>query len=101
MTPEQEAHRDGLIKRVKHFLVLTEDMTDEINAAAAEDPKAWTEFDRNRNVMALKTCQHMLEDMVERLLLQVGRWEEINQPGVTWEQVKARIHARSKPLPRK
>jgi hypothetical protein len=91
MTPEQAEHRDDLIRRVKKFLVEVEDIEDEITSAREEDPKAWTEFDEKRNVSALRTVKHMLVDMVERLLPQVGRWEEILKPGETWENVRRRL----------
>ncbi len=88
---ELEELRDGLIVRVKKFLVEVEEIGDEIKSAHAEDPKAWTDFDCNRNVMALRTVEHQLQDMVDRLLLQVGRWDEIMKPGAKWDDIKKTI----------
>ncbi len=88
---ELEALRDGLLVRVKKFLVEVEEIGDEIESAHAEDPKQWTEFDEKRNSAALRTVKYLLVDMVERLLPQVGRWDEILKPGVTWEEVRRRL----------
>lgn len=88
---EADTMRDALIKRVTKFLVEVEEIEDEIKSAHAEDPERWTEFDVRRNVMALRTSGLQLVDMVERLLPQVGRWDEINAPGAKWDEIKARI----------
>lgn len=88
---EADALRDALIKRVTKFLVEVEEIGDEIRTAHAEDPKRWTEFDERRNTMALRTVEHQLMDMTDRLLLQVGRWDEIMKPGAKWDEIKARI----------
>ncbi len=94
LTADQAAHRDELIKRVTRLLVEVEDINDEIASAHQEDARAWTSFDMERNTRALASVKSLLEDMTDRLLLQVGRWPEILQPGVTWAQVKAKIRKR-------
>lgn len=91
---ELEAQRDALIARAKKFLVEVEEMSDEIMAARAEHPDFWTEFDEKRNIGSLRVIGHSLEDMVGRLLLQVGRWDEIMKPGVKWEDLKKKILAK-------
>lgn len=91
MTPKQAAHRDSLIQRVKCILVELEELEDEVRSARAEQPPAWTEFDEVRNMDALNVARYVLKDMVDRRLLQVGRWDQIFKKGAKWDDIKRKI----------
>lgn len=70
--------RAAFLKEAKRIAAAIEELVDDIELDAADDPATWTAFDVRRTTLDLKVAARLVVD-VERKLRQVGTWDKPNE----------------------